>query len=259
MDSVDPADILNDALEFLGGKQVVENEVITYGDLQLTVAQKEGKANTLLADHLFSPALFLAERIERGLLTAPGQNVIELGAGSALPSLLLSTLADPPTKIVATDYPDPGILGNLVRNMTQNTHLVSSGCTVSSSGYEWGTDVAPLLKTSGSGGYDVVILSDLLHFHSSHEVLVSSVDALLARSQDARIHVAAGTYTKPDVCDNFLRLSAKAGFVFEEVISSTEEQEWSGKLAVGGLDSEALKARKAACRYWVGRRGYFTQ
>ena len=31
------------------------------------------KANTLLADHLFSPALFLAERIERGLLTVRGQ------------------------------------------------------------------------------------------------------------------------------------------------------------------------------------------
>jgi hypothetical protein len=28
------------------------------------------KAHTLLADHLFSPALYLAERIERGLVPA---------------------------------------------------------------------------------------------------------------------------------------------------------------------------------------------
>jgi hypothetical protein len=31
------------------------------------------KANTLLADHLFSPALFLAERIERGLIPVEGK------------------------------------------------------------------------------------------------------------------------------------------------------------------------------------------
>lgn len=40
MDLEDPEDILNDALEFLGGRQVVEDEVIKYGDLQLTVAAK---------------------------------------------------------------------------------------------------------------------------------------------------------------------------------------------------------------------------
>ncbi|KAJ7800389.1 hypothetical protein B0H14DRAFT_2465415, partial [Mycena olivaceomarginata] len=248
----DPADILNDALEFLGGSRAVEDEIIKYGDLQLTVAAKEGKANTLLADHLFSPGLFLAERIERGLLAAHGLNVIELGAGCALPSLLLSTLASPPATIVVTDYPDPGILGNLTRNVERNSYLVSPGCTVRCCGYEWGTDVAPLLCVSHTGsagqGYDVVILSDLLHFHSSHPVLVSSIDALLSRSPEARAH--AGNYTEPEVCDNFLRLSAEAGFIFDEVFSSDEEREWLGSSTVGGLDKIALTTRKAACRYW---------
>jgi nicotinamide N-methyltransferase len=36
----DPADILQDALEFLGGRKVIEDEIIKYGDLQLTVAPK---------------------------------------------------------------------------------------------------------------------------------------------------------------------------------------------------------------------------
>ncbi|KAJ7665974.1 hypothetical protein DFH06DRAFT_1185513 [Mycena polygramma] len=252
----DPADILNDALEFLGGSQVVEDEVIKYGDLQLTVAAKEGKANTLLADHLFSPGLFLAERIERGLLSADALSVIELGAGCALPSLLLSTVAAPPATIVVTDYPDSGILGNLIRNVERNKHLVAPGCTVHCCGYEWGTDVAPLLAHVGSAGhgYDIVILSDLLHFHSSHAVLVSSMDALLAHSKEARIHVAAGNYTKPDVCDNFLRLSLEGGFIFDEITPSDEEREWLGRSDVSGLDSVALRTRKAACRYWVGRR-----
>ncbi|KAF8162447.1 hypothetical protein K438DRAFT_1618334 [Mycena galopus ATCC 62051] len=224
------------------------------------------KANTLLGDHLFSPGLFLAERIERGLLPAHELKVIELGAGGALPSLLLSTRSTPPTTIVVTDYPDPGILENLVRNVERNSHLVSHGCNVRCCGYEWGTDVAPLLcvcrMTASSDvdlpagpGYDIIILSDLLYFHSSHVVLVSSIGALLARSPEARVHVAAGNYTKPEVCDNFLRLSANAGFIFEEIFSSDEEREWLGNSPVSGLDKTALTIRKAACRYWVGRRG----
>ncbi|KAJ7185792.1 hypothetical protein C8R46DRAFT_937426 [Mycena filopes] len=247
----DPEDILNDALEFLGGQKVVEDEVIQYGDLRLTVAPK---ANTLLADHLFSPGLFLAERIERGLLPAHNLNVVELGAGCALPSLLLSTLASPPATVVVTDYPDPGILGNLAQNVDRNNHLVAPGCTVRWCGYDWGTDAEPLLTHTGGRGYDLVILSDLLHFHSSHDVLISSADALLARSDAARVHVAAGNYTKPDVCDNFLRLASQAGFIFDEILPTDEEREWLGTSAVSGLDKIALATRKAACRYWVGRR-----
>ena len=99
------------------------------------------KANTLLADHIFSPALFLAERIERNL---PGKArlvryglkshyavcifdqyscilVLELGAGSALPSLLLSTRATPPSLVVVTDHPDEVILGNLRKNVKRNS------------------------------------------------------------------------------------------------------------------------------------------
>ena len=71
--------------------------------------------------------------------------VIELGAGCALPSLLLSTLSDPPSLVVVTDYPDEGILGNLKRNVEKNRNVVTKGCSVQSYGYEWGTDASHLL------------------------------------------------------------------------------------------------------------------
>jgi len=93
------------------------------------------KANTLLADRLFSPSLLLAERIERGLVPATGcsglvsksaieygthlfiyfilllffHKVVELGAGCALPSLLMATLAEHPSVILVTDHPDKTI------------------------------------------------------------------------------------------------------------------------------------------------------
>ena len=92
------------------------------------------------------------------ILTLPTYPVVELGAGTGLPSILLSTrkpiappspLANetpsPTSLIVVTDHPDPTILGNLQANVARNQHLVAPGCTLTCAGYEWGTDVGHLL------------------------------------------------------------------------------------------------------------------
>ncbi|KAL0578874.1 hypothetical protein V5O48_003107 [Marasmius crinis-equi] len=144
MSSDSAEDILNDSLSFFGGKPVVDRDIISYGPLQLTVAPKEGKANTLLADHLFSPSIFLAERIERGLIPFHGRSVVEFGAGCGLPSLLMATRKNPPSLVVVTDYPDDGILGNLKENVSRNASQYSSECTVRPCGYDWGTDASHL-------------------------------------------------------------------------------------------------------------------
>ena len=122
------------------------------------------EANTLLADHLFSPSLLLAELIERGIIdlatktgiyvdfygsTAPVSDcqiaVVELGAGCALPSLLSATVRTPPSVVVITDYPDEVIMRNLVANVNRNKPHYQHGCSVHSTGYEWGQDTRPLL------------------------------------------------------------------------------------------------------------------
>ncbi|KAK7451057.1 hypothetical protein VKT23_012732 [Stygiomarasmius scandens] len=252
----DMEDILNDSLSFLGGKPVVDQEIISYGPLRLTVAAKEGKANTLLADHLFSPSLFLAERIERGLLPVHHKTVIELGAGCALPSLLMSTIPEPPSLITITDYPDDGILGNLKANIERNSSLVSSGCVVKWIGYDWGTDTSQLLSLlpmENNPGYDIVILSDLLHFHDSHDALVVSMKLLLSKIPDSIVYISAGKYTLPHVCSNFVSKAKENGFEIEELLvpDGSEEEKWLGKMQVSGLDEEALGVRKAACRFWV--------
>lgn len=79
--------------------------------------------------------------------------VLELGAGAALPSLLLSTLpkTQAPSLIVATDYPDTTILGNLKANAERNTQHKrggsgGSGVDVIVEGYEWGDDPAHVLR-----------------------------------------------------------------------------------------------------------------
>ncbi|KAL0956915.1 hypothetical protein HGRIS_003019 [Hohenbuehelia grisea] len=211
---------------------------------------QSGKANTLLADHLFSPALFLAERIERGLLAAPGQSVVELGAGCALPSLLLATCANPPSKVVVTDFPDDTILVNLRKNVERNE--ATFRCSVHCEGYEWGKPVDTLRNYADHpSGFDIVILSDLLHFDQSHDVLISSAASLLARTPSARVHVCAGNYTRIDVCESFIRDAEKAGLIFD--VPPTDGDIWLGDMEVSGLDKTQLAKRKGVCYYWVGR------
>ncbi|KAL1746040.1 hypothetical protein HDZ31DRAFT_62600 [Schizophyllum fasciatum] len=208
-------DILSDALAFLGGDPVVESDDadgIRYGPLRLTVASKAGKANTLLADHLFSPALLLAELVERGEIPTEGRTVLELGAGTGLPSLLLSTRHPPPALVLVTDYPDPGILGNLQANVARNRHLVAPGCTLACAGYEWGADAAhlrALLPPAARAGFSTLLLSDLLHFDDAHPALVASIRALSARTPDARVYIA-----RPLT----LRLARAAGLLVDEVL-----------------------------------------
>ncbi|KZT64543.1 hypothetical protein DAEQUDRAFT_678413 [Daedalea quercina L-15889] len=259
---MDPDEFIGDTFALYSDTlDLNDDEEIHYGPLVLTVAPKEGKANTLLADHLFSPSLLLAEHIERGLIPLERKTVVELGAGCALPSLLASTLAHPPSLVVITDYPDETILGNLRQNVARNAGKTADGCVVQCCGYEWGKDPRPLLASlsATSPGFDVVILSDLLHFDASHTVLLASLTALLRKSPDARAYVAAGKYTSSVHCAHFVRIAAEAGIVLEEGTDSDSgengESIWRGTMQVsgGGLDREQLAVRKGMCRWWVGR------
>ncbi|KAH9833161.1 uncharacterized protein C8Q71DRAFT_860441 [Rhodofomes roseus] len=244
-----------DSDEFIGDVSALYNDTVDlqddgeihYGPLVLTVAPKAGKANTLLADHLFSPSLLLAERIERGLIPLEAQTVVELGAGCALPSLLASTLSRPPSLVVPTDYPDAPILANLTRNLERNASRVSRGTPAHS---------YPSCPTRA--GFDVVILSDLLHFDAAHAALLASLAALLRRAPSARAYVAAGKYTLPVHCAHFVRIAAEAGIALEEGTDAGEDEGgvvWRGTMEVrgGGLDREQLGVRKGMCRWWTGR------
>lgn len=100
--------------------------------------------------------------------------------------------------------------------------------------------------------YDVVILSDLLHFDKSHDALLMSVTSLLRRSSDARTYIAAGKYTPAHVCENFVRSAESVGIILSE---QPVDEGWRGSLEVrgSGLNKENLAIRKDMCRWWTGR------
>jgi hypothetical protein len=102
-------------------------------------------------------------------------------------------------------------------------------------------------------GFDIVIMSDLLHFDTSHDLLLLSLKSLLSKAATSRAYVAAGNYTRPNVCDNFLREGERLGILWEEGENDPTEAEWHGTLEVTGLDKTQLAARKSVCRWWLGR------
>ena len=146
-------------------------------------------------------------------------------------------------------------------------------CDLSSFCFLWVSDMSSTFRQlpgcpdhpdTPTPGYDIVILSDLLHFHTSHGALIASLTSLMAKSPASRAYIAAGNYTSPHVCDNFLREGNRAGLTFEEGISPicandgtnaeiTDIDKWLGKMPVSGLDEQQLSMRKAMCRWWVGR------
>lgn len=128
-------------------------------------------------------------------------------------------------------------------------------CRIECAEYEWGSDVSRLLQflpSNPSPGFDIVIMSDLLHFDGSHTALVNSLVALLSKSGGSRVYVAAGKYTKQDVCDRFVDEARRAGISLVE--ESHHQADWQGHMFVRGqgLDREGLRRRRDVSRLWVG-------
>jgi len=165
---------------------------------------------------------------------------------------------------VITDHPDPSILNNLHSSVDANRALLRPGVDVKVVGYEWGANSEPVLALSPDGrGFDVLILSDLLHFTSSHSTLLWCITTFLAPVPASRVHVAVGKYTKLADCQRFLREAESKGLVWT-CIQGHEEVEWpelnapvmwEGSMQVARWTKEELVVRKASCRFWIGRWG----
>ncbi|KAG8933875.1 hypothetical protein FRC02_011013 [Tulasnella sp. 418] len=153
-------------------------------------------------------------------------------------------------------------MDTLKENVEQNRHLVADGVVVKFKGYEWGTDVGDLIELLQSTctslgvtvptGYDIIFLSDLLHYHGSHFDLLRSCAKLVSRDERSRIYVAAGKYTSDEICNHFFEAAPSYGFVFSE--AQPNDGLWHGEDRIGGWSHEDLCLRKSNVRWWIGRR-----
>lgn len=153
--------------------------------------------------------------------------MLELGAGAGLPSLACA-LAAGARKVVATDYPDEELVQNLRYNI-QHGAAAAAVDNIVPEGYLWGASASKLTAhlddgdgdgDGGAGGFDLLILADLLFNHSEHRKLVSSIQTTLKRAPEPRALVFF-TPHRPWLFDRdmaFFDLAREAGFVVEKVL-----------------------------------------
>lgn len=156
-----------------------------------------------------------------------GRSVLELGAGTALPSLLSALLGA--TRVVLTDYPAPVVISNLTANAARNARPELSpsaaAAPVEVEGHAWGELATPLAER-GRRGFDRVFVCDCLWMPWQHENLLKSVEWFLADTAEARAWVVAGFHTGREKMRGFFDGERLAGLGLE--VESIWERDCDG-------------------------------
>ena len=175
--------------------------------------------NPLWGHLLWNAGQITARYIEENAVDlVAGRNVLELGAGAGLPSLICAMSGA--KKVVVTDYPDIDLIENLQYNINHSLDQQYQPIIIVK-GYLWGNDVEPLKAelTFPERGFEVMILADILFNHSEHEKLVSTVRQTLSKEKGARALVFFTPY-RPWLLEKDLRffeLAKQAGFVVKKL------------------------------------------
>ncbi|MCJ1224556.1 nicotinamide n-methyltransferase [Toensbergia leucococca] len=148
--------------------------------------------NPLWGHLLWTAAIFLSEYLEQNAATLiQGKDVLELGAGAGLPSLVAAILGA--QNVVVTDYPDEDLIQNLSLNIA-NCPYIRTPPNITAKGYLWGAPPSLLLPTPLSSSksppslptYDTLILADLLFNHTEHAKLLRTVQQTLRHDADSK-------------------------------------------------------------------------
>ena len=195
--------------------------------LKLTVAQLPDRTLVRLFAHfVWNAALVLASLVDHGCVAVRGRRVVELGAGTGVPSLVAALQGA--EDVVATDYPAPAFLDNLAANVARNIADPAVRARVHVCGHAWGTDVADLLaRGARPGRFDTVLLADVLWLELPHADLLRSCRALVKpRAEGGRIYLAFSKHTGGAVTDSFFARAAADGFRVRQVHEYRFATEW---------------------------------
>lgn len=161
---------------------------------------------------------------ERAAELIQGKDVLELGAGGGLPSLVCAIKGARNT--VVTDYPDLDLIENLRWNAAACDTLRLGSSALHVDGYQWGASPDNLFKLlpPGTPGFDVLILADVIYNRPEHQNLVSSMQQTLKKSADSVAFVIFTPY-QPWLLDKvkaFFPLAEAGGFtvtpIFEKLM-----------------------------------------
>lgn len=185
---------------------------------------------SLFSHYLWNSSLLLAELIEAGTLgldipwaseiAAPlagfdvaGLSTIELGAGTALPSIMAGLLGA--RRLVVTDYPAPPVLKTLRRNVAGSVskEFAPAGRfaveEVLVAGHGWG-QLDTQLAQDNKHAFDRVVAADCLWMPWQHQNLRRSIAWFLAERENARAWVIGAFHTGRDKMAAFFEKAALA-------------------------------------------------
>lgn len=217
-------------------------------DLSEPVGYEERR---LFSHHLWNSSLLLAELIERDTLgpadadadaepaggrvgslghgvsfDVGGKHLLELGAGTALPSIMAGLIGA--ARLLVTDYPSPALMKTLRTNVERNVRpplspfgAVSPSVTVS--GHEWGVLDPPASDETASSpdnqeflaanrhAFDRILCADCLWMPWQHANLHRSIAFFLKETAEARCWVVGGFHTGRPKMREFFAADALAG------------------------------------------------
>lgn len=181
--------------------------------LAISLADPEkDEERRLFSHYLWNSSLLLAEFIEAGCLGVDvdeaglhpplrmfdvrGQKTVELGAGTALPSLMAALLGA--EEVVVTDYPAPEVLGNLksvvAANAVPENSPLGAVAPVQALGHAWG-ELGTEFALANRGKYDRVLVCDCLWMPWQHGNLLRSISWFLKDGDEGRVWLVAGFHT----------------------------------------------------------------
>ncbi|KAL8673814.1 MAG: hypothetical protein Q9168_001779 [Polycauliona sp. 1 TL-2023] len=184
--------------------------------------------NPLWGHHLWNGAQVVTDYLhDHAQDLVQGKKILELGAGAGLPSIAAAIWgAD---QVLVTDYPDEDLVQNMQMNIeAARKDALPKSADIVAKGHVWGASTDPLLSClrPGSGGFETLILADLLFNHSQHAALVSTIQSTLTRRPHARALVFFTPYTpwKYDKDMVFFDLARKGGFRVVKVIEKVMDK-----------------------------------
>jgi len=252
MDS-DPEDILSTSLETLyrytpityssAGSlfsYTTESSSLSDGSL-VTISLRTPDTSpsnwSLHASSIWVSSLYISDHITDLCLKQQGttmKHVLELGAGSGLPSILIAKTHDN-VVVTASDYPDDYLIRALSENINMNS--VSERCRVIP--YAWGAEISAF---GVPNGFDFIIAADTIWNPELHTPFVDTLCLTLKKSPESRIHLVAGLHTGRYTIQAFLNAVTKGGLCVESAVerevNGDARREWSVARADGEDEQE---------------------
>ena len=168
---------------------------------------------SLFINHVWEGSVVLSDFIINHPEIIFGKNILELGAGTSLPSLVSSLFS--PELVISTDFPDEALIDHISKLVEENS--CKSICVAP---FKWGDSPHELLNISKQRKFDVILLAELLWKDTFHlmDKLLSSVKELIHSDGKAYFSFAKRLcvdFTEENIQEFFQLATEKYHFIVE--------------------------------------------